>query len=386
VQVCLLSKRLSLQKVWSALPSRILVIALLCPPSFALNPDWQIYQYGHRTWKSGDTFPSGAVHAITQDADGYLWVGTYAGLFRFDGVRFTQWIPPQGTRSLGGVGSLLADRDGSLWMGTTEGLRHWDHQHLIPYEVEHRVTYVPAMLQDRDGAMWFPPSQLSSNSDALLCEVSHSKLSCYGHRSTLPFESSPEALAFDSYGTMWVGESQSLIAWRNGSARMYPLPALHNNALVDGVRGLAADVDGSLLVGISKRGSGLGLQRFRNGQLTPVTAPGFDGSAHKVTTLLMDGRHALWIGTTDEGIYRFYQGRVDHFDTHNGLSGDSVFALREDREGSLWVGTSGASISFAISRFSLSPERSIPAPRNSTILSPRLTGLYGSEETVPSTL
>src|ERR1700753_2821448 len=79
VPICWLSRRLGRRKAWSALPPRILAMALLCPPALALNPDWQIYQYGHRTWKSGDTFPSGAVNAITQDADGYFWVGTYNG-------------------------------------------------------------------------------------------------------------------------------------------------------------------------------------------------------------------------------------------------------------------------------------------------------------------
>lgn len=339
--ICLISSRLGLWKAGEALASAVVVATLFCTPSSALNPAWQIYQYGHRTWKSGDTFPSGAVNAVTQDAGGYLWVATYTGLFRFDGVRFTQWNPPQGTRSPGGIVSLLADRDGSLWMGTTAGLKHWDHRHLVSYDVAHQVVYVASMQQDRHGAMWFPPSQLSSSSDAFLCQVFHSKLSCYGHRKNLPFESSPEALILDSSGTMWVGESRSLIAWRNGSATIYPLPALRNNAFIDGIRALAADADGSLVVGISRRGPGLGLQRFRNGQWTTLTAPGFDGSAHKITALLMDGHHALWIGTTDEGIYRLYQGRVDHFDSHNGLSGETIFTLHEDREGSLWVGTSG---------------------------------------------
>jgi signal transduction histidine kinase/ligand-binding sensor domain-containing protein len=144
----------------------------------------------------------------------------------------------------------------------------------------------------------------------------------------------------DSSGTKWLGESESLISWQNGSVKVYPSRALRNNTSQEGVRGLVADADGSLLVGISKRGPGHGLQRFRNGRWTPVIAPGFDGSAHKVTTLWMDERGALWIGTTDEGIYRLYKGRTDHFDSHSGLSGDMIIALYGDREGSLWVGTS----------------------------------------------
>ncbi len=144
----------------------------------------------------------------------------------------------------------------------------------------------------------------------------------------------------DPSGTMWLAESEALIAWRNDSLKIYPSYALRNNTSQAGITALSADSDGSLLVGISKRGSGLGLQRFRNGRWTAITATGFDGSAHKITKLLIDSHDALWIGTTDEGLYRLYHGRADHFDSHSGLSGDFVVSLDEDREGSLWVGTS----------------------------------------------
>jgi len=59
-----------------------MAFALFCPCTFALNSEWQIYQYGHRTWKIDEGFLSGFVNAISQDSDGYLWVGTDNGLFR----------------------------------------------------------------------------------------------------------------------------------------------------------------------------------------------------------------------------------------------------------------------------------------------------------------
>ena len=59
---------------------------MFCPNASALNPDWQIYQLGHRAWKVDDGYLGGYVNALAQAAGGYLWVGTDKGLFRFDGV------------------------------------------------------------------------------------------------------------------------------------------------------------------------------------------------------------------------------------------------------------------------------------------------------------
>ena len=69
-----------------------------CSCAFALNPSLDISQYAHTSWTVRDGFFKGAVNAIAQTPDGYLWVGTEFGLLRFDGVRLTPWEPPGGER------------------------------------------------------------------------------------------------------------------------------------------------------------------------------------------------------------------------------------------------------------------------------------------------
>ena len=73
-----------------------LLVALVSPRVAGLNPSQKISQYGHNMWRIQDGYLSGPPEAITQTGDGYLWIGTDAGLTRFDGVRFVPWI------SLGG--------------------------------------------------------------------------------------------------------------------------------------------------------------------------------------------------------------------------------------------------------------------------------------------
>src|SRR5712664_2961874 len=95
-------------------------------PVGALDTSKQISQYGHTAWRIEDGVFAGTPNVIAQTTDGYLWIGTQAGLTRFDGVRFVPWRPPEGKELPSSrINSLLGARDGSLWIGTAMGLARW---------------------------------------------------------------------------------------------------------------------------------------------------------------------------------------------------------------------------------------------------------------------
>src|ERR1035438_9899166 len=56
--------------------------------AYGMDPNRAMSQYVHDRWGAEQGFPTGPVYAITQTADGYLWIGTGAGLVRFDGWGF----------------------------------------------------------------------------------------------------------------------------------------------------------------------------------------------------------------------------------------------------------------------------------------------------------
>src|SRR5258708_341046 len=89
---------------------------LLCVPASGLDRDRTITQFYHSAWTAKDGAPS-QVDALAQTADGYLWIGSSRGLFRFDGVRFERYEPPAGVvLPSHNVNSLMATPDGGLWM------------------------------------------------------------------------------------------------------------------------------------------------------------------------------------------------------------------------------------------------------------------------------
>ena len=92
--------------------------------------------------------------------------------------------------------------------------------------------------------------------------------------------------------------------------------------------------------------SRLGLEQLKDGAVKPFVTPTFDGSKLSVTSLMFDHDGNLWVGTDAKGLFRIHGNVVDHYDHTEGLSGDSVWALFEDREGIVWAGTTSGIDSF----------------------------------------
>ena len=131
----------------------VLVLAIVCPGANALNPSLQTSQYGHAVWRIQDGYLPGLPETFTQTSEGYLWIGTYAGLVRFDGVRFVPWSSPDGKQLPDSrIFSLLGGKDGSLWIGTGKGLRALEGSALSIYSaLSGRVN---AIVEDADGNIW----------------------------------------------------------------------------------------------------------------------------------------------------------------------------------------------------------------------------------------
>ncbi len=310
---------------------------LFCVPAAALDPTRRLSQYGHAAWRIQDGFFNGTPSAITQTTDGYLWIGTTAGLLRFDGVRFVPWSPPRGQQLFSDIIiSLFGASDGSLWIGTATGLERWKSGTLTAYN--NARGHINFIMEDAQGAIWITRSRLGTQRGAL-CRASETTLHCYGEADGVDVPTA-SPLAADREGNLWIGGPTSLTRWKPGSSSTIAPEALKAAAGLTGVESITAAPDGSVLVGMSRSGLGLGLQRLSQGQLKPFLAPGFDGSTLRVSYLKADRENTLWVATSTNGIYHIGKNRAEHFGSAQGLSSDSTEVMYQDHEGNMWVVTS----------------------------------------------
>ena len=175
---------------------------LLTPaPASALDPEVRLTQYRHTAWRVQDGSFASAPTAIAQTADGYIWIGTTAGLVKYDGVRFTPWVRPGETLPFSAaVYSLLSSSDGTLWIGTSARLFS-----LKDNKVEEHVRgRINSIIEDRQHRIWVARSR-PPDSEGGLCQAAGGKPRCIGgdDRLRLP------------YAGCW--------RWRRAFRRMIPL-------------------------------------------------------------------------------------------------------------------------------------------------------------------
>ncbi len=302
-------------RLWAAF--RLLLLSCACGATTQAADS--ISGFYARIWQTDEGLPHNTVQAITQTADGYLWVGTHEGLARFDGVSFTVLELAPGTPRPS-VTCLCESQDGSLWIGTeTTGLYRLKNETLSHYGkaeglAGEGVTQVQA---DRDGTLWIGSpegvAQLRNGkiqfpvADAM---ITNAVLSLY--------------LARD--GGMWIGASRGLQVWRGADVTTYRLA---NGVPLRAIRGVVRDADGSLWIG-----SNQGLTLMREGAFTHYGKG--SGPSGIVTAVLRDRLGNLWIGSFG-GLSRFVDGTFINEPRQDGAA-YAVHALYEDREGNLWVG------------------------------------------------
>ena len=304
------------------------------------------------------------VTSLYQDAEGNIWIGTFAGLSSFDPEteRFTHYRhEPGNPRSLSNdkVWCLAGDLSGALWVGTwNSGLNRLDldGDAFVQYRQGHvdgshiSSDRIRSILVRKNGAVWIGTSGGGLNR----YNTASGRFEVFSHdKNTLGtlLENRVWSLFEDSRGVMWVGTFGGGLARFDRSTRTFRHfvhdPDNPNSISSNAVSTVLEDRSGILWLGSDRGVSRFNLAQERH--LQYVHDPANPNSlGHNEILALHQSRHnpdVTWIGTYMGGLDRF-DSRTDTFEhfTADGiagraLSGNIVTAIAEDHGGVVWAGT-----------------------------------------------
>ncbi|WP_158883453.1 two-component regulator propeller domain-containing protein [Rhodanobacter sp. L36] len=305
-----------------------LLVAMLCVvfpfhSALALDTTKAITQYVHTVWRTDDGLPENSVNKIIETPDGYLWVGTQAGLARFDGTHF-KVFDHTNTASLHNdyIVDLAQDRQETLWIATSNGgvtaFRDGIFSHVRAIGFRAGL----ALAADNDGGMWV-------GGYGGLSHLKNGKvIKTYGAADGL-IGDPVRRLVMGKDGSLWIGTAGGLNHLVDDKIRTYST----KDGLPDNyIDNLHLGADGTLWVQTQSSE----IVRLMHDHFVPWRVPGVSGPTGD---MLEDRARNLWLASTTEGLVRVSGQQVSRFTTKDGLSSNLVNTLYEDHAGNLWVGT-----------------------------------------------
>lgn len=317
-----------------------------------------------RQWTTEDGLPQNRVSALANTADGYLWVGGWFGVTRFDGRRFTTFNEhntPQLKSSV--VNALLATPDGSLWVGTPFGLvrrKAWSWESFSGFP----KNDIMDLVADQTGEVWMALSEgffgcLKTRQFVQLpwraqkfapvrkfAFTRSGAVACIGLQSVLAvsddfkaeFAWPPEfsekdhirAAIQESSGAWWVALKGRI--WRQDSQGHWTETLLSGSRPAD-ADSLFRDQRGQIWANLETAGL-----HFFDGTFWRPFSLTSGAAAPTITCFIEDRDGHLWLGS-DHGLFQLRPRLVKTFGKTEGLPSDECWSVTECEDGSVWVAT-----------------------------------------------
>jgi PAS domain S-box-containing protein len=325
------------------------------------------------------------------DRNGNFWIGSAGGLDRYSGGKVVPYVDRNGTK-LGVVDALFEDREDCLWIGTSAGLYRLTDRRAYTLPMKDGIVgaLAIAVTQTRDGAVW-----MSSWAEGV-SRIQAGNITRYVIGAPLSHETVP-AIYEAPDGAMWFGTRGSSLDRMEGN-KVTTFVYQSGVASSRPVTAMLADDDGTLLIGISKRG----LLQLRDGQIVPVpeatnlapetvwmlkrmtdgrllmgTSKGLyerraDRTWQLVTlrgvpqpviarALFEETNGTIWLATEGQGLVRWENGEARSYDSRVGMVDDILFSVLDDNLGSLWVSSGRGIARIRKSNFAEIDNGSIPS-------------------------
>lgn len=305
-----------------------------------ISPNSAQAQYRFDAWTTEHGLPQNSVLAIAQTPDGYLWLATFNGLVRFDGVRFTvfdKYNTPSMPSSR--LADLYVDASGALWVVTAEdGVIRYQagaftpltQAHGLPDNTVRQIQSGRAgelLFSTEKGLVWWRNGQFVADAE----QRPFSTLKVYLGRS----------------GTRWALSKDGLRARLADRVTHYALPVepqdIFNARIYE-------DRSGSTWIALARQG----VFKLKNGLVADYTRRLKLAPDVVIWKILEDQDGTFWFGTASSGLLHFKdvpEAEPVLYTTAHGLSSNAIRSLYQDREGTLWVGSGGGGLNGLVPQF-----------------------------------
>jgi signal transduction histidine kinase/ligand-binding sensor domain-containing protein len=290
------------------------------------------------------------VDGLYQDREHVLWIATERGVFRLEGDQL-QSFAAGSPLAVNRVLSMYEDREGDLWLGTDSGGLHvLRDQKFTTYTTADGLSgnLVRCVFASAKGTLWIGTDGAGLNQRTN---------SGFAHYSTAEGLSSNVilSLAGGAGDDLWIGTPNGLNLLHQGKGAQGKIKRFTSaDGLPDDfIRSLYTDSDGSLWIGTRH-----GLAHLSEDKFTTFSSMDGLGSDFIGAILRSKGSHAsgplsgplsgppsgpLWIGTS-AGLSRLENDAFTNTTVQQGLSNNTVTAIDQDTQGTLWLGTNGGGL------------------------------------------
>jgi ligand-binding sensor domain-containing protein/signal transduction histidine kinase len=307
---------------------------------------------------------SNKISAIYQDSFGYMWIGTFSGLHRYNGIEFAVYTDSDDPRSINGnlIGTIYEDRNKNLWIGTESGINRYqrkknnfEHFILPSDKLNHKSeqNYVEFIVEDKQGVLW----ATVEGGKLFYFDEQDQQFKAYEHFTDKPVSS----IEVGKANILWIGTLEDGLFKLNTKTARIEASFTHDASdsstiLSNGIHQIEKDAYGNIWVG----NRGLGLDRMvQQGGKTEFRhykhQAGNPNSLYnnEIFSIYTDRSGKLWVGNENGGLH-LYNRKDDSFfhygsdaNDPNSLSHNSIWTMYEDDQGRLWVGTGLAGLNVA---------------------------------------
>jgi len=329
-------------------------------------------EYGFDVWTTANGLPQNTVTGVAQTPDGYLWLSTFDGLARFDGVKFTIFDKGNSKGILNNrFSGIFVDKSGAVWAVTENGVITIYHGgEFVSYQTPETLnsatsiaadTQGNALIETNDGSFYLQDGKLvpaeeqkeynskifyyGKSGAKWMFEQNGVKRQKDGQTTSYPLELPSENLTAtnffktyeDNQGALWLSVKNKLYRLTNAKVTAFTnneIPALKElnlQAIFDDGEGNTCFVFGAANAETQLNGQFL---RFKDGQFTSFNL----GKPVSATSGITDREGNFWLATTN-GLRRLRRQLITSLSVKDGLNRNEVYPLMQTRQGDIFIGT-----------------------------------------------